>query len=258
MFSKILFSSNEYFNPHFLKRYVRFISQLINLPKEGYTENHHIVPVCLFPEYKNFKSYPWNKITLSARQHLIAHYMLMKAFPKNWKLALSVLKTAGQYHTVNAQNTRLIAEARMQASIRRKGWKPPPVSDETRKKISEQKTAYYANPENRLKQSQACKGTTGRTGNYYYNKSEEHKKNLSLSLTGKKRGPFTEEHKAKISASSKGKKKTPEHLSKLGDSIRNQQRYNCEHCNLQVTAANLKRWHGNNCKIKLFHSFNNV
>lgn len=73
-------------NQHFLKRYYNFILACqkwnINLDKNIYVENHHIVPksIDLFPEYKNIKIFPWNNIKLTYRQHFIAHWLLWKAY----------------------------------------------------------------------------------------------------------------------------------------------------------------------------------
>jgi len=68
-------------NPHYLKRYLKFIESCTHTDGE-YTENHHICPKAkdLFPEYGSFRKYPWNKKKLTARQHIIAHIMLWKAY----------------------------------------------------------------------------------------------------------------------------------------------------------------------------------
>jgi len=70
---------------HHLNRYITFIRkcQQKNVGYEGYTENHHICPRAndMFPEYEDFRSYPWNCATLTPRQHFIAHIMLAKSFP---------------------------------------------------------------------------------------------------------------------------------------------------------------------------------
>lgn len=248
MFENILLQKSSDANMHNLTRYIRLM-RVWNTPhKEGYTENHHILPKHMFPEYKNFKLYPWNLIKLSARQHIIAHYILMKAYPKSWKLAHSVLRTYGQYHVNNAQNTRIVAEARIQSSTRKKGCVKSPVSAATRKKLSILKKQYYSDPENRLKQSIACKGTTGRTGNYHKSKSEKHKQNISKSLLGRKLGPLSDKHKEHISKSLKGKSKTKEHLKNLGKSLKNQIRYVCPHCGISAVSANITRWHNDKCK----------
>jgi len=43
-----------------------------------YYENHHILPKCLFKQYKNDK---WNLVLLTAREHFLAHWLLLKIFP---------------------------------------------------------------------------------------------------------------------------------------------------------------------------------
>jgi hypothetical protein len=72
-------------NHHYLNRYITFINQCQqkNICYKGSIENHHICPKAddMFPEYKNFKENPWNKATLTPRQHYIAHIMLWKIFP---------------------------------------------------------------------------------------------------------------------------------------------------------------------------------
>ena len=83
--AQILFSKPH--NAHYLVRYLRFINycEEVNesLSDDVYVEQHHICPKAsdLFPEYVNFKEYPWNMIALTARQHIIAHVLLWKAYP---------------------------------------------------------------------------------------------------------------------------------------------------------------------------------
>ena len=69
-------------NAHYLNRYIKFINSCISYPIVEKTEDHHICPKSsdLFPEFKSFKKYPWNKAKLTLRQHYIAHRLLWKAF----------------------------------------------------------------------------------------------------------------------------------------------------------------------------------
>jgi hypothetical protein len=68
-------------NPHYLKRYWKFIQSCSN-DGAKYTEKHHICPKAkdLFPMFINVKYFPWNSIDLTARQHFLAHRMLWKAY----------------------------------------------------------------------------------------------------------------------------------------------------------------------------------
>lgn len=77
-----------------LKRYVRFIEHCRTQDTSQFeeTEDHHILPQSIYPEYSNFKEYPWNRVTLSHRQHFIAHWMLARALGGGmsyafWKMA---------------------------------------------------------------------------------------------------------------------------------------------------------------------------
>lgn len=86
--------SSKPHNSHYLRRYYKFILSCKEnnkkLDKWVYTENHHICPKSndLFPEYKNFNKFNWNRVKLTARQHIVAHIILAKCFGKSQKLAL--------------------------------------------------------------------------------------------------------------------------------------------------------------------------
>lgn len=83
-------------NPHYLSRYIKFILSCVTVTPDRavYTEAHHICPRAksLFPEYGAFGKNKWNKAILTGRQHLIAHWILSKAFTgkagNNMKVAL--------------------------------------------------------------------------------------------------------------------------------------------------------------------------
>jgi hypothetical protein len=183
-------------NPHYLNRYIKFILSLQNQSLENcYYENHHICPKAkdLFPEYCDLKKHTWNKIKLTFRQHIIAHYMLMKAYNTQSQI-LAVIRTAGQYHNNIPYKSRLIEIAKINLSNKRKGVfsrgynedGTPNVSEKTRKKISALKKQFYSNPENRKKQSLACKGTTGRKSEKYSIaaklRTKEHLEKISKSI----------------------------------------------------------------------------
>lgn len=60
--------------------YIEYIKQS-NRRLEGYTEKHHIIPKCL-----GGTDNKENLIELTAREHFLAHYLLTKIYPLNYKL----------------------------------------------------------------------------------------------------------------------------------------------------------------------------
>ena len=74
-------------NPHYLKRYIRFVSLCQEANSKSYTKlhKHHICPRAkdMFPEYTSFATHKWNLAKLTPRQHFIAHILLWKAFPNS-------------------------------------------------------------------------------------------------------------------------------------------------------------------------------
>lgn len=74
------------------KVYIELIDKhgSISKPASGYFERHHILPKCM-----GGKDNYGNLIYLSARCHLLAHWLLMKAFPdeKGLKLAYATMCT---------------------------------------------------------------------------------------------------------------------------------------------------------------------
>jgi hypothetical protein len=186
-------------NDHYLKKYLKFIQscgQHNQKTNDVYTEKHHICPKSkdMFPEYKNLKQNPWNQCVLTYRQHIIAHLLLYKTYNTQSQL-LSVLYTVGQKNVkklnLKSVNTKTIEKIKKSLSEKRKGIftrgyddeGKPLVKDSTKKLLSEQKKLFYRDPNNRKKQSESCKGTTGRKSEKYSiaakNRNVEHNNKIS-------------------------------------------------------------------------------
>ena len=187
-------------NKHYLNRYFKFINKCIlknSLIEIEYCEKHHILPKSkdMFPEFASLKKHPWNCATLTFRQHLLAHYMLMKAYNVQSQ-TLSFIRTSGQYHakTIRGVNTRFLSIAKEKLSIARKGVftrgynadGTPNIGKETRNKISQQKKIFYSSDDNRKAQSIACTGkkksSTEKIKRAAQNRSKEHLDKLSSSI----------------------------------------------------------------------------
>lgn len=96
---------------------------------------------------------------------------------------------------------------------------------------------------------------------YELKRSEEFKKKISILTSGKNNPTYglerTKEWRDKISKANKGQKAwnkglkniySKETLEKMS---KPKIKKTCEYCNKQISPTNYKRWHGNNCKLKI-------
>lgn len=75
--------SVEHISYEHLVGYIHFIAQCKNENANmelTYKEHHHVLPRKLFPQYKDLQEHPWNGIYLTIKQHIWAHWYLMKAY----------------------------------------------------------------------------------------------------------------------------------------------------------------------------------
>lgn len=201
--------------------YEKIYNQIIARAKtrilDGYKERHHIIPKCMGGT--NDKE---NLVDLTAREHFICHWILMRLYTDNHKLAYA-FKAMCMLH--NNRQLRYIPSSRSYQEckdhISRLG-----VLDETKTKISNSLKGHV-----RSKDSVA-KGVATRLAKYPKQEkdvlikrkkilSNEHKDNISKSLilayqngktkywlgkTSLRKGQtMSEDAKARISASKKGK-----------------------------------------------------
>jgi hypothetical protein len=93
-------------NPKYIKRYVNYLElcEIANIDTSVYMERHHILPKAsdMFPQYRNLLDNPWNGIELTAKQHIVAHIILKKAYPKSRSAIASV------HYYLNVQNSSTI------------------------------------------------------------------------------------------------------------------------------------------------------
>jgi len=82
-------------------------------------------------------------------------------------------------------------------------------------------------------------------------RTEEHKKNISLSMIGKsytKGIPKTDLHKLNMSIAKKNKPKNKEHRNKLSSILMELPPLECPHCGIKGKNGPMRRWHFDNCK----------
>jgi hypothetical protein len=206
-----------------------------------YTEKHHIIPKCM-----GGTNHATNIVKLTPEAHYVAHQVLIKIYPNNHKL----IKAAHMMSVGRATNKSygwIRKEFAKAVSVMHKG---KPLSEEHKSKIAIANTGKTHTSETRSKISKAKE-----------NMSIEYKSKLSVAKKGK---PLSEEHKSKISNSNKGrippnKGKSPsiETRNKMS-AVRKGKVFQtspmeiiiCPYCNKSGKSNGMKRYHGNNCKLK--------
>lgn len=123
-----------------LNQYIDFCIDNSTISK--HSEKHHILPKAptLFPQFKSFKEHPWNCVTLTYKDHYIAHALLAEAIKEP---AITFA-----WHSMNSVNYKndgvsIIGEDRYE-SLRKRHRdavvhynKTRVLSEETRRKNSE-------------------------------------------------------------------------------------------------------------------------
>jgi hypothetical protein len=189
----------------------------------GYSENHHIIPKCLGGDNKKE-----NLVRLTAKEHWVIHQLLCEIYPKNYSLSKALecmmRKSKNQnrdYIISGIQYERIKEECSKLHSIRMKGIKRVPFTQEHKRRISE---------------SRKGKPTWSKGIKF----SEEHKKNIGIASKNRINGD-------------KNPMKNPEVLKKHTSLFSKQnnpsnKKIICEFCGIFVGGGNYTRWHGLNCK----------
>jgi len=206
------------------------------LPKDVYTEIHHILPKSIYPEYEKDQS---NLVKLTAREHFICHWLLTKIIKDHrmiYALQMMTANHTGKRYKLKSsivyQNLKIKFSLNNQGT-KNKAWYTDGTSNKMisqndvvpqdfvpgRTFSQEHKNSLKGIPkteEHKQKQSILMKGKPGvfgvlnpasrpevrakiskaRTGS---KASDETKLKMRNSKLGKKRGPTSEETKLKIS-----------------------------------------------------------
>lgn len=160
-------------NLHYLNRYLKFIDALKNQSIEGYIEKHHILPRSMGGT--NAKD---NLISLTGRQHYLAHWMLWKAYGGSMTRAFFMMSNVRKNHY---RNSKVYEKARKQ------------YAKEVSKQLTGKPAQSKFTPEHREKLRQAKLGKK---------LTAEHRANVGKAQLGRK---LSEETKRKISESKRAK-----------------------------------------------------
>ena len=216
-------------------KYVKWYNQIVNraqnrqVPKETYTESHHIIPRSL-----GGSNLPSNLAILTGREHFICHWLLTKMYIGKAKskmiYALSMMKASPTATHMPRYDTKITSRVYAYCAIERgklnsKLFTGRIVSSETRKKLSLSKM--------------------GKPG---HKTSEATKQKLRESSTGRKHSPESIERMKKAQ---KGRTFSEDTIKKMSIAAKNRAKKVCPYCQIEVDSSNYAQSHGDKCKLKI-------
>lgn len=196
-------------------KYLRWYEKLTSTSQTvGYVEKHHIIPKSIIPDN--------TLVALTARQHYIAHLLLIKCVNPKYRKKMLYAITAMKMRTAKniKFNSRVFEKLKIEANVSRSiALKGRTHSEEARAKIKEKRALQITTEETRAKMSAARKGRK--------QPAEAIEKTRTAHL---------------------GLKRSEETKQKLRESRKNYPRLTCEHCGKIAVTVNYNRWHGPSCK----------
>lgn len=233
------------------KIYNSLVEQAKTSPFEGYKESHHIIPKCMGGSDDDS-----NLVLLSARQHYIAHLLLVKINPQNHRLVyaanMMTVPTSKSKERTNNRRYEWIRERLLEAE-RQKVF-----SEETRRRMAEGKKNQKRVTCPHCQQE----GLIGNMNRWHFDncKLKPGNENIERVFAGvgcsHKNGNVSKE---RATCPHCGTESTKNYLhshipycAKNPDrkTPKKREQLTCPHCQKTGDASNIKRWHFNNCKFK--------
>ena len=199
-------------------KYLKWYEQLTSNPATtGVVEKHHIVPKSIIPNN--------NLVSLSLRQHYIAHLLLVKCVNLIYRKKMLYAVTAMKFKVVNRIkiNSRVFEKLKNEANAARsEALAGRTHTDEAKAKIKEKRALQVISDETKEKMSRAHKG-----------RKQPH------------------DAVEKMREFHLGRKRSEETKQRLREERARRVPLVCEHCGKSVLPGNFHRWHGDNCKSKV-------
>lgn len=199
-------------------KYLHWYEQLTSKSASiGCLEKHHIVPKSIIPNK--------NLVSLTVRQHYIAHLLLIKCVNPIYRKKMLYAITAMKMRTAKniKFNSRLFEKLKIEANQHRSiALKGRTHTSEARAKIKAKRALQITSEETKLK--------------------------MSSSHKGRKNSPEAIE---KSRQSHLGSKRSEETKKRLSESRKYYPKIKCTHCGLETVTVNHNRWHGDHCKQRI-------
>lgn len=220
-----------FINNKYTRWYYAIVHNAQKSSRSGYVESHHIIPKSFYIDSSKTgwllgnPDDPTNLVRLTAREHFICHLLLTKM--TNGKAKAKMVCAAWRIITdkkLNSWAYEIVREERANSiGLLLKGRK---MSKESIEQRTTSREGFKHSQESKEKMSKSHKGQS--SWNKGLTKSTDNRLN-----GGPPKG--TPSPKKGLPGKNKGKTLV---------------KHTCPHCNISTTGGNLKRWHGDNCKLK--------
>lgn len=205
---------NIFHNNKYLKWYEQIMSSGTTI---GSCEKHHIIPKSIL---KNN-----NLVSLSLRQHYIAHLLLVRCVQPIYRKKMLYAVTAMKFKVINSItiNSRVFARIKEEANISRS--------------IALRGRTHTPEAIAKIKAKRALQGC-----------SYETRAKMSASHLGKQRDPGAVEKTRQFHL---GRTRSEETKQRLRDERATRKAIHCVYCHGEFMPGNFHRWHGLNCKHRI-------
>jgi len=228
---------------HYLDKYIRFISS-INNPENVITESHHILPKSM-----GGGDHSSNLISLTPRQHYLAHWMLWKAY-KNKEMTVAFFSMNNRSNQYRKKD--FISNSKIYEKVRTDFIKEMSISSKKLwNDLDYREKHKITNSSEKTKHLRSNKAKELWNDPVYREKMTESRKKAWAE------GRVNRDHSKCGAKGALNVAKRPEvRIKNTGDNHYSRRegyvRPSCPHCGKVSTPLNIKRWHGENCK-KLIH-----
>ena len=232
---------------NYLSVYNMLVQKRKNVPIDGYSEVHHIIPRCLGGDNSQD-----NLVRLTAREHFIAHQLLYMHYrtPALAHAWYSMLRCdTNQHRNYTSRQHEAAKKAHIDTlKVTMLGENNPfygkKHSDETRKLLSEKVKDWYSN-------NKVPKERIDNWIEKVAKRPASEKQKMAASRSSKNKVMLKNIHTGVCIKVDKSEALCYDTLTWKNPAAISQRKDVCVHCGIESVAGNIKRWHNDNCKKNL-------